>query len=192
MPGEQKPNPKKNWNPVDKEKSGSKKKPPSDEKIIHWHSIKTICNSHDMDFPLFLNLILIFAKGEKKLGFCDCTSCNRGYRELQAWVINATEKKKLTAQSREVVIKSSYDKIDGMSFDISDFLHRNGEPNNEKISEHNESPAKKIPSGKITIEIDSNVLENAVFNILKSKRGREIIQSIPRKHTKRKSESVKS
>lgn len=195
MPGEQKPNPKKNWNPVDKDKSESKKKPPSDEKIIHWHSIKAICNSYDMDFPLFLNLIIMFARGEKKLGFCDCASCNQGYRELQAWIINVTEKKKLTAHSREVVIKSSYDTIDGMIYDISRFLHRDGETWNEDKSEQNESSAKKITPGKITIEIDSNVLENAVFDILKSEKGREIIQAVPRKYakkTKGTSGSVKS
>lgn len=188
MPGEQKPNPKKIWNPDEKEKSTSKKLP-SDEKIIYWHSIRAICNSYDMDFPLFLNLIIILAKGEKKLGFCDCASCNRGYRELQAWIINGTEKKKLTAQSREVVIKSSYDKIEGMSFDISDFLHRYGETNSEKPNEQNESPVKTTPPGKITIVIDNDVLENAVFDILKSERGRDLIQSVPRKYTKRQSKN---
>jgi len=185
MPGEQKPNPKKNWNPDEKEKTAPKKKPPSDEKIIHWHTIRAICNSYDLDFPLFLNLIIIFARGEKKLGFCDCSSCNRGYRELQAWIINGIEKKKLTANSREVVIKSSYDKIDGMTYDISDFLRRYGEASNEKSSEQSESPAKKVHSGKITIEIDSDVLETAVFNVLKSEKGREIIRSTPRRKLKR-------
>ena len=41
-------------------------------------------------------------------------------------------------------------------------------------------------TGKIVIEIDPGVLENAVFAVLKSERGQEAIRSIPKKNTKTK------
>jgi hypothetical protein len=187
QPGEQKPNPEKNWSFDDCDMPASKKKKPDDEKVIHWCMIRAVCNSSDISFPTFLVVVLMLAKGEKVLGFCNCASCNRGYRELQAWIINGTERKNLTAQSREIVIKSSYDKIDGMTYDISKLLGKYQEINaNETSIERNDLPLKKTPGGKITIEIDSEVLENAVFNVLKTERGRAIIQSVPRKYTKRK------
>ncbi|MGB7993525.1 hypothetical protein, partial [Methanoregula sp.] len=122
------------------------------------------------------------------LEFCHCAICDRGYRELQAGIINGTEKKNLTAQSREVVIKASYEKIDGMNFDISGFLESLREKNvNQKAEEMDDTLIKNVPSGKITIEIDCDVLDNAVLNVLKSEKGREVIQSIPRKYRKLKS-----
>ena len=66
-----KPNPNKNWSPYEREKSSSKKKQPEDEKAIHWCTILAICNKSCISFPLFLNLVLIFAKGKKTSGFCD-------------------------------------------------------------------------------------------------------------------------
>jgi hypothetical protein len=43
-----------------------------------------------------------------------------------------------------------------------------------------------VNTGKILIELDPEVIENAVLSVLKSEKGQEIIQSIPRKYTKRK------
>ena len=188
QPGEQKPNPEKIWSFDERHKPASKKKKPDDENVIHWCTIRALCNSSDLSFPLFFNMVIMLAKGEKKLEFCHCAICDRGYRELQAGIINGTEKKNLTAQSREVVIKASYEKIDGMNFDISGFLESIREKNvNQKSEEMDDSLTKKVPNGKITIEIDCDVLDNAVLNILKSEKGREVIQSIPRKYRKLKS-----
>jgi hypothetical protein len=187
IPGEQKPNPETNWSFDEKEKSSSKKKQPENKKVTHWCTIRAVCNSFEMSFPTFLVVVLMLAKGEKVLGFCHCARCNRGYRELQAWIINGLEKKNLTAQSREIVIKASYDKIDGMTYDISELLGKYQEKSaNQKSIERDDSLIKKTTSGKITIEIDSDVLEDAVVNILKSEKGREVIQSVPRKYTKKK------
>jgi len=75
-----------------------------------------------------------------------------------------------------------------MNFDISGFLESIREKNvNQKSEEMDDSLTKKVPNGKITIEIDCDVLDNAVLNILKSEKGREVIQSIPRKYRKLKS-----
>lgn len=87
-----------------------------------------------------------------------------------------SKKKNLTAQSREIVIKSSYDKIDGMTYDISELLGKYFEKPVKSI-EWRELPEKTASNGKIIIEIDSEVLENSVFNVLKSEKGREIIRS---------------
>jgi len=144
MPGEQKPNPEKNWSSDEWKKHSSKKQPPEDEKVLHWCAIRAVCNSFDMSFPLFFNLVIMLANGKKQLGFCGCASCDRGYRELQAWIINGTEKKNLTAQSREVVIKSSYDKIEGMTFDLAEFLQLY-RGKTENIPEKNESPFPTNP-----------------------------------------------
>ena len=75
-----------------------------------------------------------------------------------------------------------------MNFDISGFLESLREKNvNQKAEEMDDTLIKNVPSGKITIEIDCDVLDNAVLNVLKSEKGREVIQSIPRKYRKPKS-----
>ncbi len=75
-----------------------------------------------------------------------------------------------------------------MNFDISGFLESLREKNvNQKAEEMDDTLIKNVPSGKITIEIDCDVLDNAVLNVLKSEKGREVIQSIPRKYRKLKS-----
>jgi hypothetical protein len=182
MPGEPKPNPDKDWSFDEGEKSSSKKKQPENEKVIHWCTIRASCNSAEMSFPVFLVIVLLLAKGEKVLGFCQCASCNRGYRELQAWIISGTEKKNLTAQSREIVIKASYDKIDGMTYDFSKLIRKDEEKKDNKDPQENvESIPRRTNNGKIMIELDPVILEDAVFAVLKSEKGQEIIQSIPRK-----------
>ena len=132
-----------------------------------------------MTFPIFINLVLTFAEGKKYLGFCDCPACNRSYRELLAYVTSGTEKKKLTASSREIVIKARETKIDGMKLDISHFLSREKIEGDDKPKPEHELPRKEQGNtDKIIVEINPDVLENAVFNILKSEKGRVLIQQI--------------
>lgn len=168
--------------PRKKGKVSSKDRKPENEKVIHWCAIHSACSSFSMTFPLFLTVVFLLAKGDKTLGFCDCPVCNQGYRELQAWIKNGTEKKNLTANSREIVIEARNEKIDGMNYDISKLLENVEGKNIEKSApEGAESVARKSASGKIIIEIDSDVLEDAVFNVLRSERGQEVIRSTPRK-----------
>jgi hypothetical protein len=162
-----------------KQKSSSKKEEVKNDSMIKWCLVSALCNSYEMTFPIFFNLVLTLAEGKKQLGFCDCPSCNRGYRELLAVVTSGTEKKKLTASSREIVIKARETKIDGMKFDISGFLSRENSAGDDRPKPGNELPKKEQGNtDKITIEIDPDVLENAVFNILKSDKGRVLIQQI--------------
>ncbi len=163
-----------------KEENPSSKIEESEKKeVVHWCTIAATCNSHEMTFSLFLQLILILAKGDKELGFCDCAWCNQGYREMLAWFTNGTGKKKLTAQSREIVIKARGEKIDGLSFDISKFLAILKKQDDSKSAPEQEklNPPKPA-SGKIVIEIEPDVLETAVFNVLTSDKGRQIISEI--------------
>ena len=170
QPGEQKPNPEKIWSFDKRDKPTSKKENPDEKKVIHWCTIRALCKSSDLDFPFFFYIVIMLARGYKRLGFCHCASCNLGYRELQAWIMNGTEQKNLTPQSREVVIKAHYDKIESISFDISDFIARSKANSvDEKSEEKDNSPIKKVPSGKITIEIDCDVLDNAVLNVPKKR-----------------------
>ena len=172
-----------------KAKESSKKKDSDNEDVIHWHSVRAMCNQYSMSFPNFFFLMMILGRGEKKLGFCDCTSCNIGYREMLALIANVTEKKKLTAHSREIVIKARGEKIDGHTIDFSGLI---GKMREKEVSEQPEEKQESVPqqtnAGKIMIEIDPGVLENAVFAVLKSERGQEAIRSVPRKNKKTKAE----
>lgn len=168
-----------------KPKSSSKNEDVKDDSIIKWCLISALCNSYQMTFPIFFNLVLAFADGKKYLGFCDCPSCNRGYRELLVVVTSGTEKKKLTASSREIVIKARETKIDGMKLDISHFLSREKIEGDDKPKPEHELPRKEqVNADKIIVEINPDVLENAVFNILKSEKGRVLIQQIKKEKRK--------
>ena len=153
--------------------------------MIKWCLISALCNSYEMTFPIFFNLVLTLAEGKKQLGFCDCPSCNRGYRELLAFVTSGTEKKKLTASSREIVIKARETKIEGMKFDVPHFLSRENITGDDKPRPGNELSRKEQRNAdKIIIEINPDVLENVVYNILKSEKGRVLIQQIKKEKRK--------
>jgi hypothetical protein len=170
-------------------KSLTMQEKPKKEDIIRWCQIHSLFTSHPMEFPGFLMINLLLAGGTKYLGFCDCHVCSQGYRQLLAWLTETKEGKdaKLTAQSRDVVIRARNTGINGISFDISRIS------SGLKEKETEQTPPKKVTSdpikpstGKITIEIVSDVLEEAVIKVLTSERGREILQSVPRKYSKKK------
>lgn len=176
-------------------KSGkiSKKNSSTDDTVIHWHSIMSLCNSMQMTFPSFFSLILIFAEGEKELGFCDCASCDQGYREMLAKIENVTENKKVTPNSREIVIKARQNKIAGHRINFSSILKSDGKkqilPTDLKTDE---KVSQKVGSGKIVIELEPEILEEAVINVLRTERCQELISSIPRKRGRKKTESPES
>jgi hypothetical protein len=170
-----------------KAKESSKKKGSDDGDVIHWHSIRAMCNFSSMSFPNFFLLVMVFGRGERKLGFCDCASCNQGYREMLATIANVTEKKKLSANSREIVIKSRKDQIAGHTIDFSTLMGKMQEQEEKEVPEEKqESIPIQANHGKIVIEIDPRVLENAVFTVLNSERGQDLLRSIPKKNTKTK------
>ena len=101
---------------------------------------------------------------------------------MLASIENVTGKKNLTAQSREIVIKARQEKIDGHRIDFSQILKNDEKtpalPTDQKTDEPTPHRAGR---GKILIELEPEILEEAVFTILKSEKGQQIIQSIPRK-----------
>lgn len=168
-------------------KPSPKQETPDNEKVIKWCVIQSWCNTARMSFSRFFNLVVILANGEMKLGFCNCSACNQGYREMLAMVADTTGKKKVTAQSREIVIKARGCKIDGFALDISEFLRMIKEKEESDHGYEDENPKpQRHDTGKIVIEIDPGVLENAVFAVLKSERGQEAIRSVPKKNVKTK------
>ena len=84
-------------------------------------------------------------------------------------------------------MKARGEKIDGMTFDFPEFLRmvKEKEGDNQAHEKEDQKP-QRTNNGKIVIEIDPGVLENAVFAVLKSEKGQEAIRSIPRKNTKTK------
>jgi len=103
---------------------------------------------------------------------------------------NTTDKKKLTTQSREIVIKARGIKINGIKYSIPDFLEAMTKKGSDNHAHEKEDPKTQLTNnGKIVIEIDPGVLENAVFAVLKSERGQEAIRSVPRKKTKTKTKA---
>lgn len=162
---------------------------PKQEDIFKWCGIRGVCNSLEMDFPMFFMIALALAKGDKYIGFCDCHVCNQGYRQLLAWLVKSKggAAAKITAQSRDVIIRAKKTEINGITFDISRVLPKGKEKKTEELShEKNRASHRKPSEGKIAVEIDSEVLEDVIIKILNSERGREIIQSIPRKYTKKR------
>jgi hypothetical protein len=171
----------------------SMKEKPKQEDIFKWCGIRGVCNSLEMDFPMFFMLALSLAQGKKYLGFCDCHTCSQGYRQVLAWLAKSKggEAAKLTAQSRDVILRARNTEINGLTFDISRTASKGKGIRNEdsSIGKNNGAPRKTAP-GKISIEVDPRVLEEAVINVLNSERGREIIQSVPRRYTKKKKKSI--
>ena len=154
-----------------KDKDSENKKP---EKVIKWCQIHSAMNSHQITFPLFINLFYQLAEGEKHLAFCDCNVCNLGYRELQTEYINLTENKKLKPNSREIVSRFHDADISKTIFDLSDFCERKS----PKTGEDTLDKSNEITSmnDKISIQIDRNVMENLLINVFSSKKGQELIK----------------
>ena len=170
-------------------KSISMSETPKQESVFKWCGIRSLCHSLEMDFPMFFMLAFSLSKGDKYLGFCNCHTCNQGYRQLLAWLAKANggEAARLTAQSRDVIIRGRNTDINGLSFDLSLVPRKDkGNKTGKSYQEKTPSSSVKPSTGKITLEIDPEVLEDAVIKILKSEKGREIIQSVPRKYTKKK------
>ena len=76
------------------QKKPKKKKEFDDENVMKWCTVRALCNTYEMTFPIFFFLVVMLASGNKKLGFCGCATCDQGYRELLASTTSITENKK--------------------------------------------------------------------------------------------------
>ena len=141
-------------------------------RIIKWCWLKTY------DMPYVFIFISLLAQGKSRLGFCDCTICNQGYREFLAFK-ELLDGKKVSSHSRDIVKKARDQDMSKISWDLSDLLL------NYSFFDDQETPRNKITTpvqkpvagkGKILIEIDEDIIENAVVKILQSEKGQQIIQ----------------
>ena len=158
-------------------KTKSAKDTRSNENVIKWCEIHAVMTWHEMTFPFFLNLVLLFAEGKKDLGFCDCAVCNLGYRELQTTIINLTEKKKLKPSSREIISKYHGADIAGMKIHFPQLMSEIAPKLDENNGLEKTEKAQKSVN-KITIEIERDVIEDLIINILSSEKGQQIIKQI--------------
>jgi len=153
----------------------------SDEKsadpfrVINWCWIKSLD-------PLCVLLFMAkLAKGESKFGFCECSICNQGYREILAASKKINGKKILTATSPEIIQEALNTDITKFQINLSTIMG-NSDSNNESYDYTSKKGGKNnIRDDKILIEIDKTIIENAIISVLVSDSGKKII-----------SESVKS
>lgn len=148
-------------------------------RVIKWCWLKTY------ELPHVLVLMSRLAQGKSELGFCNCGICTQGYREILAFKENLSGRD-VDSHSREIVLKARETKISGLSLDISDLLltYPSSENKEKPGKEVSPTPTKSQASdGKILIEIDEGIIENAVVKVLQSEKGRQIIQEskTPRK-----------
>jgi bisphosphoglycerate-dependent phosphoglycerate mutase len=92
-------------------------------------------------------LALLLAQGKKFIGFCDCDLCNQGSRQILARLAKSKdgEAGKLTAESRDVILRARNTEITVLSFDISKALPK--EKKNEGVCHEGSADAlgKKSP-----------------------------------------------
>ena len=146
----------------------------SSDKVIKWCQIHAMMNYHEMTLPLFLNLVLLLAKGRMDLGFCDCSACNSGYRELQTDIINRTEGKNLKPSSKEIVSRFYDADISSLKFHFPKFI--NGTPSNEHENSVGLSEIAPRSNDKILIEVNRGVIEDIILKVLSSEQGQQIIK----------------
>lgn len=160
--------------PKSLKKRNATKNSQSNDEIIKWCQIHAAMNYHEMKLPLFLNLVLLLAKGRMDLGFCNCSACNSGYRELQTDIINRTEGKNLKPSSKEIVSRFYDADISSLKIHFPKFL--NGTLPNEYENSVELSENASRANNKISIEISSGVIENIILNVLSSEQGQQIIK----------------
>jgi hypothetical protein len=142
-------------------------------RIIKWCWLKS------WELPAVLFLISMLASGKSKLGFCECATCNQGYREFMAISENSSGKK-LKASSREIVKKARQEDITGFTLDIADLLKRLGSHDDNKANQETTvTPMRNttVNEGKILLEIDESVIEFAIIKVLSSDKGQQIIKN---------------
>lgn len=162
--------------PKSLKKRNATKNSESNDEIIKWCHIHAAMNYHEMTLPLFLNLVLLLAKGRMDLGFCNCSACHSGYRELQTDIINRTEGKNLKPSSKKIVSRFYDADISSMKFHFPKFINgtpTNGHENSVGLSEN----APRL-NDKISIEISRGVIENIIREVLSSDQGQQMVKDL--------------
>lgn len=161
--------------PPKKRKTTKKKVEKSDgekDKPIKWCEIYGLTRSYQLTLPYFVIFVLLLAEG-KDLGFCNCAMCDQGYREWLSTLVNLKDKKKTTPSSREIVIKARETDIPSVRINVSEVI---GPVKNTKSTSESVNKVAEIKN-KVSIEIDQEILENIVFKLLSSDKGKDLVHS---------------
>lgn len=119
---------------------------------------------------------MLLAKGKSELGYCECNICNQGYREIVAASKNAPGKRRLTANSREVVKEARGADITKFKLNVHDVLARSEkrDDNTEKVEPRDCD--EKDNRRKITIDVDETFLEKIILKVLSTDKGRKVLK----------------
>lgn len=150
-------------------------------RVIKWCLLKT------SQMPYVLLFMSMLVQGKSTLGFCDCTICNQGYREFLAFK-ELLDGRKISSHSREIVKKARDEDMSKISWNLSDLLlNYSLFEDQEPSKSHTSAPIQKSVAGegKILIEIDEGIIENAVIKVLQSEKGQNIIQESKPQRKKR-------
>lgn len=156
-------------------------------RIVKW------CWIRNFQLPHVLVLLSSLAQGKSELGFCDCATCNQGYREMLAFIAKIDGKKNVNSASREIVQKAQGVDITKITFDIPELAEIFGFDNKQKSASSSSTEpiqSARIEGGRLLIELDDAVIERAVLNVLSSEQGQNIIKNAysPKKRKGKKSE----
>jgi len=150
-------------------------------RVIKWCLLKT------SQMPYMLLFMSMLVQGKSRLGFCDCTICNQGYREFLAFK-ELLDGRKVSSHSREIVKKARDEDMSKISWNLSDLLlNYSLFDDQEPPKSHTSAPIQKSVTGegKILIEIDEGIIENAVIKVLQSEKGQSIIHESKPQRKKR-------
>jgi hypothetical protein len=140
-------------------------------KVIKWCWLKSF------DLPHAIVLWSMLANGRSELGFCDCPTCNQGFRELLACGKKENGNRTVTTSSRKIVKEASDIDIPNFSLDLSTIFNQ---PNETKKGTPGKNAGndddKSQKNGKIVIEVDGAFIEHSVLKVLASDTGRKIIR----------------
>lgn len=143
-------------------------------RVIKW------CWLRSWQLPHVLVLLLPLVEGRSELGFCECPTCNQGYREILAFKTNLSEKKKISANSREIVKEAQGKDITKITLNIAELLEILGSKEKKLVAQGpvaTTTQNSRFDNGKILIELDEAIIERAVIKVLSSEEGQNIIKS---------------
>ncbi|MDG6249619.1 hypothetical protein [Methanocalculus sp.] len=140
----------------------------------------TPCQLKAVPFFHALFAYMLLFRGEALLTFCDCAVCNLSYREIYVYFVNIGEKRKLRPESKEIVRRVRDIDITAAQFDFSDIFGIFSKIKSTKEEKQVESKHKPTTTKnrKITIELDTSQLEEQIFHVIASERGKELIKRV--------------
>lgn len=165
-------------------------KPPREESDENRFRIVKWCWIRNFQLPHVLVLLSFLAEGRSVLGFCDCATCNQGYREILAFVAGVSGEKEINPASREIVKKAQGVDITKITYSISELIEVLGSENKTGVAHKpivKPIQSARVNGGKLLIELDDAIIERAVVKVLRSEEGQNLIKkaSVRQKRNKK-------